>query len=393
MGAISFGLVLPFSFSVFAASSGTVAVELLRAQDGLQTQWREYARATITPGFSWAEAGSATAPSVLHRDADQQSALLTTPLMVGSGSALGIGLQSEWVGTRAALSTAVPAGTPQLDPGVGLRRTVISPAYLQRVGKNGQWSLAAVFAYQRFASPGIGPVDWSPGYDVFAGMPTSVAPSVADEVSYGRGLRLDVSDALTDQLRWNLGYQSRVNMDTFNRYRGVYADPGDFDIPSSARFGLDFFATSQLSLNLGVERVMYSEIRPFTSAALSRRFLALLGDATSPAFAWRDLTVYNIGGSWHSDEGDLTLRYSTREQPVPTSILLERLLDADQGGAGRTFELVFGRDTGASSRFQLSASYAPFQYVLGAPTSRYSVREDGVRGSQVEFQALWGISF
>lgn len=390
MGALSFGLALPFSFSALAAPTEGLPLEALQVREDLQEQWRDYARATITPDFSWAETTLAQVPSVLDRGYHRQGAQLAT-VMLGPHSALGIGLESGWVGTKAAAMVTMPGGAPQLDPGVGLRRTVLSPAYMQRVGESGQWSLAAVFAYQRFASPGIGPVAWNPTYDAFASMSASIAPGVADEVSYGRGVRLDVSDALTEQLRWSLGYQSRVNMDTFNRYRGVYADPGDFDIPSSARFGLDFFATPQLSLTFGVERVMYSEIRPFTSAALPRRFLALLGDATSPAFAWRDLIVYSLGGSWRSDDGDFSLRYSTREQPMPTSTLLERLLDADQSGSGRTLELVLGRNTGPNSRFQLSASYAPYQYVLGAPTSN-AARDEG-RGSQIEFQALWGVNF
>jgi len=371
-GALSFGLALPLSFvaPAHAESLGSLSA----AAGGLQ-QWREYALQSITPEFSWsAPAAKVEAPTLLDR---AFGGVHNTVVTLRNGhSSLSLDVMSGVVGSteRTRLNDFHTDGQP------GLQRTLISPAYSQRVGEQGQWTLAAVLAYQRFASGDLGSLERN------SFEPSTLQPG---EVSYGRGVRMDFTDALSDKLRWNFGYQSRVNMDAFSNFRGVFADPGDFDIPASASAALHIGTASPLSFNVGVERVMYSDIRPFTSAALPRRFLAVLGDGSNPVFAWRDLTVYSVGGSWRDDSfGELAVRYSTREQPSPTSRLLQRLLTDEQSNYG--VELSYAKDTGAA-RVELSASYSPFQYVLGAPTS-YSVRRDNGR-NQVEFEARWTVAF
>jgi hypothetical protein len=348
---------------------------LSAAAGGLQ-QWREYALQSITPEFSWSEpAARVEAPTLLDRAFGGVHNTVAT--LRNGHSSLSLDVMSGFVGSteRTRINDFHTDGQP------GLQRTLISPAYSQRVGEQGQWTIAAVLAYQRFASGDLGALQQN-SFD-----PSTLQPG---EVSYGRGLRMDFSDALSDNLRWNFGYQSRVNMDAFSNFRGVFADPGDFDIPASASAGLHIGTSSPLSFNIGVERVMYSDIRPFTSAALPRRFLAVLGDGSNPVFAWRDLTVYSVGGTWRDDNfGELALRYSTREQPSPTSRLLQRLLTDEQSNYG--VELSYAKNAGAASRIELSASYSPFQYVLGAPTS-YSVRRDDGR-NQVEFEARWTVAF
>lgn len=370
-GALSFGLALPLSFAapVQAESLGSLSV----AASGLQ-QWRDYALQTITPEFSWsAPAAKVEAPTLLDRAFGGVHNTVAT--LRNGHSSLSLDIMSGFVGgsERTRLNDFHNDGQP------GLQRTLISPAYSQRVGEQGQWTLAAVLAYQRFASGDLGAVQWN-----------SFGLAASNEVSYGRGVRADFSDALGDSLRWNVGFQSRVNMDAFNNFRGVFADPGDFDIPASASAALRIGTQSPLSFHVGVERVMYSEIRPFTSAALPRRFLAVLGDGSNPVFAWRDLTVYSVGGSWRDENfGEVALRYSTREQPSPTSRLLRRLLTDEQSNYG--VELSYAKDVDAASRVEFSASYSPFQYVLGAPTS-YSVRRDD-GGNQIEFEARWTVAF
>src|SRR4029079_15261622 len=103
--------------------------------------------------------------------------------------------------------------------------------------------------------------------------------------------------------------------------------PGPFDIPASANLGLGLAITKEFQLTVGVERVMYSQVAPFTSSTLPSRFLALLSSSASAVCAWRDLYAYSIGGLWYDPEfGALSVRYSTREQPLPTSPLLQQAL-------------------------------------------------------------------
>jgi hypothetical protein len=255
----------------------------------------------------------------------------------------------------------------------------------QRWGDRSAVSFSAIFAYQRFAGLGLGldsiPIQGSPAY---ATTPFSSRSNVG---SYGTGMRVDFNSALTDNLSWQVGYQSRVNMDTFNNYRGVYSEPGSFDIPASTNAGLGYALTPQLKLDLGVERVMYSQIAPFTSDALPTRFLVLLGSEVSPSFAWQNLNVYSLGVSWQDwAAGVWSLHYSTREQPLPTSRLLQNVLEPYL--SSHDVEFTFARGFGASSSLRLAATYAPTQFVLGVPTSSYSLR-NGSSSNQIEYEALW----
>ena len=384
MGALSFGLALPLSFAFcVCAQAETASVEsLAAASDGLQ-QWRDYALQSITPEFSFSETSrKVSAPTLFGRSFGLDSHTQLAQFRNGR-SGLSLDIMSSFVGGVGNTDRAATSGQFRDDGLPGLHRTLVSPAYSQRIGEHGVWSVAAVLAYQRFASGDLGSVQWNS-----FGPPASVPGG--DEVSYGRGVRVDYSAGLSDHLSWDFGYQSRVNMDTFNNFRGIFGDPGDFDIPASASAGLSIGASSPISLNFGIERVMYSSIRPFTSAALPRRVLAVLGDGTSPVFAWRDLTVYSLGTTWSDHQSNqVSLRYTTREQPSPTSHLLEQLLADEQSRYG--VELSYIKAISSASRFELSANYSPFQYVLGAPTS-YSVRHDN-SGNQIEFEALWTVAF
>ena len=132
---------------------------------------------------------------------------------------------------------------------------------------------------------------------------------------------------------------------------------------------------------------MYSQVAPFTSSALPSRFLALLSSSVSPAFAWQDLDVYSIGASWRDPvSGDWALRYSTREQPLPTSMLLQQALPSP---SAHNYELDYARAFGQRSRLRISASYAPTDFILGVPLS-YSVTHGG---NQMQWEALWITSF
>src|SRR5690606_12739286 len=116
---------------------------------------------------------------------------------------------------------------------------------------------------------------------VLGGMP--------QETSSGGGVRLAYSEPLNPLFSFSMALQSRLDMEPFKSYRGVYSDPGDFDIPARAELGLGVALSEDLQVTLGAERIFYSDIDAFTSAALPTRFLSLLGDGSSPAFAWRDL--------------------------------------------------------------------------------------------------------
>ena len=343
-------------------------------------RWHDYALASITPQFSWAVLPqSAAPPNVL----DRYGARVEMPSLFSSGgnsTRVSISVASGVVGDTPASLPGHPSnlGVPQQ----GVQRTVVTPSLTQEWGNGNSARVSAVLAYQRFASMGLGisPTSSELLPPTWAGTGNS---------SYGAGARLDFGGPLSENLRWGVAYQSRVGMDTFANYRGVFSDSGDFDIPANASVALSYALTPTFGVDVGVQRVMYSAITPFTSAALPTRFLALLGDSSSPTFAWRDLTVYSVGWTMHdNDFGNLELRYTTRQQPVPTSVLLEHALAPDT--ANDMVSVGWSRAIGANTNMSFAASYASSPYLLMMPVYR---AHDSATAGQLEFEALWSVRF
>ena len=362
----------------FAASANALASNY----ESALSRWHDYALASITPQFSWAVLPATSAPP---RVLDSYGARLDMPplfsLSKNTNTHIAISVASGVVADTPSLLTSRTSsslGVPQS----GVQRTVVTPSLVQEWGDGGAAKLSAVLAYQRFASLGFGMSQWQDEI-----MPPTWAES--GNTSYGAGARVDVGGPLNERLRWGVAYQSRVGMDAFQNYRGVFSDPGDFDIPASASVGIRYALTPAFGVDVGVQRVMYSAITPFTSGSLPTRFLALLGDSASPMFAWRDLTVYSLGWTLHdNDLGSLELRYTTRQQPLPTSVLLEHALAPVT--ANDMLSLGWSHALSQNSQMSFAASYASSPYLLMMPTYR---SRDSATASQVEFEALWSVRF
>jgi hypothetical protein len=386
-GALGLILALPLSFAAAAERPAGSLAELAQSSSVLDA-WRDYALANLTLDFSWARDNAApvTAPSLFDRGIAHVAQPASHFSAAGAAAAVSVTLSRSKTGTPLFVPAAAPSLLEDYTP--GLQRYILSPAYVQRWGENSAFGVSAIFAYQRFASLGLG-VDNAP-LPASSVTPVMSFESRSNPTSYGAGMRVDFNSAFSDHVSWQLGYQSRVNMDAFNNYHGVYSEPGSFDIPASANIGLGYALSPDLKFDVGAERVMYSQIAPFTSAALPTRFLVLLGSSISPAFAWQDVDVYSLGWTWRdATDGLWSLRYSTREQPLPTSRLLQTALDPYL--ASHNVEFGFARMFGLASTLRIEATYAPSEFVLGMPTS--NALRNNSDGNQIEYQALWTTRF
>lgn len=232
-----------------------------------------------------------------------------------------------------------------------LDRVIFAPGVGRRLSNDSVIDVAAVLATQRFNSLGL-------GAQVFDG-----ANGRYVESSVGTGLRLGWSNPLTGSLTFNAAVQSRVDMDEFQGYRGLFFEPGDFDIPATARVGLAYSATDTLTLNFDAQRVMYSDISAVTSELLPDSIVALLGDSSSPDFGWSDLTVWRLGLGLRANEDRIyRLDLSTSQQPRPTASALARAIEDEYDDGNITLGLT--QRMSDKSWLDVRASYAPSQYLV-----------------------------
>jgi long-chain fatty acid transport protein len=269
---------------------------------------------------------------------------------------------------------------------LGLERKLVSPGLLHQLNDNQLIGVSAVFATQSYGVSGLGLQTYEQS------VPAGLRSSVYDpyhETGYGAGVSLALRSEINDHVTLDAGYRSRIDMDEFANYRGVYAQPADLDIPARAKFGLAFQASDKSWLNVSVERVLYSEVGAFAGRNLPGRFLSLLGDSTSPRFSWDDLTVYSVGWAWADNKGtSWHIDFSSRSQPLPSSRVLNQAIDADM--AQNAMTVGFSRRMSMDSRFNFNAAYAPAEYAFGGNV--LGITTDDL-SQDFELEAFWTWDF
>ncbi len=372
------GIGLPVS-SFAAGGTGLTAFYVIGFELG---PWQEYLAQELTPVYMLPES---TAPVRI-------SWLRNSEIQIMPDFAAGMEAQPD---TRINLDFQWQSDTEYMMPGnatdstyegTSFDRQYFSPGVEHEFGEGGVLGVSAIIAHQRYSAASLG---------LFAANSPDQAPwfntrySPQHESAYGAGVRLALHQEVVSGIAVDAGFQSRIDMEEFAAFRGVYAQPADLDIPARARVGLAFQASEKSWLNVAIERVLYSEISAFPSRHLPNRFLSLLGDSSSPAFNWEDLTVYSVGYTW-SDGADQQwhVDLSTRTQPSPSSQLLSKALD----GSLATSAMVVGysRRTGDRSRLAFNAAYAPSEFAFGGSVLGITTEELDQR---IEVEAMWTLSF
>lgn len=357
--------------------------------------WREFARRSMMPDYSWNTAPSAQslAPS-LHDLFVARGTVAARINLNGQSSTANRSLSLYLDTTRG--FNAERSGTTQVQTvdfeqrQSPLQNRLLDATYEQDAGEKGRLGLSALVAQQQFATPGFGLMtDVSEALALMPGGLRSNTLQAPSEVSKGHGVRLDYRLALTNTVAWQWTAQSKLAFDAFRSVWGMDAEPGKFDLPARLGWQTEWQASHSLALVLGMERVYYSDIQPFTSIALPARLLSLMADGNAPAFAWQDLTVYSAEGRLRDQwGGEWALRYSTRQQPLPTAALYQRALSTEY--AQSNIALGYRHQLWVGS-LNLTASYAPSMAFLG-PGPVFSQRTFS-QGAKAEFEAIWAIPF
>ncbi|MEJ2401279.1 MAG: hypothetical protein P8Y52_07790 [Xanthomonadales bacterium] len=344
--------------------------------------WQEYLAQELTPDYMLPENSAPVRVSWLN----------STEVDILPEFANGIQARPQtWLNLKLDYQSASEYGWQGVEPepvfeGSALERQYFAPGVEHQLSANGILGVSAVIAYQRFSAANLGLFAARSESEAY-GMYSGYRPY--QESGYGTGVRLAVEQEVISGVAFNAGFQSRIDMEEFAAYRGVYAHPADLDIPARASIGMAFQASARSSLSVAVERVLYSDISAFPSRYLPNRFLSLLGDSTSPDFTWEDLTVYTVGYTWSDGEdSQWHVDLSTRTQPSPSSRLLSRALDGDLASSAMT--VGYSRRTGDRSRLAFNAAYAPSEYAFGGSVLGVTTDELDQR---LEVEAMWILSF
>ncbi|MCF6226720.1 MAG: hypothetical protein L3J22_10540 [Xanthomonadales bacterium] len=391
-GVLAAALLMPFSVSAapvaFAMGGQSLSSFYLFGME--LGPWEDYLLKELTPDLAVLEVIQTPKINWLANDAEKMLPAFARRLLENDKAKI-MSTFSYTASFQNTLTHGLNFKTKPMDAsitGLGLERELVSSGFVQQFGDSSILAVSALMAHQRFGTSALGVYrseDIGPGNSQ-----SSWESSPWAESSYGAGVWMGLESYISKKLAVNAGFQSRIDMDDFDNYRGVYSEPGDLDIPARAHFGMTLMATDNHWFSAGIDRVLYSSLATSPSNFLPERFISLLGDSSSPQFNWADLTVYSISWRWkdNNQRTEWWVDLSTRQQPSPTSSALNNALRSQY--SGNVMQLGFSTQTGERSKLNLRAAYAPPEYVFGG--SVLGIVPDNLE-QKIEMEALWVLSF
>ncbi len=219
-------------------------------------------------------------------------------------------------------------GMPNADTGVDLGQMFLNLSYAYQVSEKHSFGVTAIAAYQYFEAKGIG------SFGMMSSDPTKLTDNGHDS-AFGMGFKLGYLGQLSDKLSLGASYQTMVYMSEFDDYAGLFAEQGDFNIPSTWTVGLAYQANENWVFAADFKRINYTDI----ASVSNRMYLPQLADGSpnpqfSPlgtdngaGFGWEDINVYKVGVEYAGiDTWTLRAGYSHCDQPIQKSEVLFNIL-------------------------------------------------------------------
>lgn len=197
--------------------------------------------------------------------------------------------------------------------GIDMMQLIVAPTVSYRFHPRHSVGASLLLGYQRFKAEGLQAFDNAPGFPPFTQAPGSVTNRGADS-STGVGVRLGYFGQVSDSVSVGAAYAPRMHMRPFDKYAGLFAGDGDFDIPEHYSVGVAFRPAPGWTVAADYQRINYSGV---PSVGNPSNAPAPLGASNGPGFGWRDIDVFKVGVAWQMDNR-LTLRagYNRGENPI-----------------------------------------------------------------------------
>lgn len=181
--------------------------------------------------------------------------------------------------------------------GVDLMQLIVAPTVSYKLNESHSIGISPLLVYQQFKAKGL------QAFVPMSSAPNSVTNSGTDSSS-GFGVRVGYMGKLNDKITVGASYSPKVKMGKFDKYAGLFAGAGSFDIPENYTLGVGFQATPDISFALDYQRINYAGVTSIGNPSTNQ---APLGSAGGPGFGWSNINVYKLGVQWKAMPA-LTLR-------------------------------------------------------------------------------------
>ena len=224
------------------------------------------------------------------------------------------------------------------DPvGVDLSQMFLNTTYAKTIGEDHSLGVSAILAYQMFEAQGL---------EAFGNFGMSSDPTMltnnGHDNSLGYGFRVGYMGKLAPWLQVGASYQSKIKMGEFDDYAGLFAEQGDFDIPSTWTVGLAYMV-NDWTFAFDVQEIYYSNVNSvgnhIAPQALPPAFpdgsggftpnpnQVALGENAASGFGWDDMIIYKFGTEFSGVESWVFRGgFSYGTQPIPGTEVMFNIL-------------------------------------------------------------------
>ena len=330
----------------------------------------------IAPGSSDSGSNIFAVPNIAYSSPiDADSAWGIT--LYGNG-----GMNTEWPAmANTTYGCGLLGGKPGVycggNAGVDMMQAFLAVGYAHRFGALSV-GVAPVVAIQRFRGSGLN------AFGLF-GLSSDPANLTNNgySYSYGGGVHGGVEWSIAPNVRLGFSGQSPIWMTKFDKYSGLFADGGMFDIPANLTAGVAWDATPNLTLMADYKHIFYGSVTSIANSGLITG-PGVLGLSNGPGFGWHDVDVVKFGAEWRaSPVWTFRIGYAHNTNPIKSTDVTFNILapgvvtDHITGG--------FAYKASANSTFEFSAAYVPSHSVSG-PESLVAPFPVPTPGSKIELE-------
>ncbi len=245
--------------------------------------------------------------------------------------------------------------------GVDLMQLIVAPTVAYKLNDKHSVGVSPLLVFQQFEANGLQAFDNAQGFPPMTGAPGKVTNNGYSR-STGIGVRLGYLGKLNDKVSIGASYSPKIGMGKFDKYAGLFAGAGGFDIPENYTLGASFLVTPAVTVAVDYSRINYSGV-PSIANPSTNQFP--LGHASGPGFGWSDINVWKLGVQWQaSTQWTLRAGLNIGDNPIQSRDVTFNIL----APGVMTKHLTLGGTYTLSPKTEVSFSYmvAPSNSVSGS---------------------------
>lgn len=260
--------------------------------------------------------------------------------------------------------------------GVDLSQLIIAPTLAWKFNPNHSIGVAPLIGYQRFKAYGL------QAFAAISSDPANLTNRGYDD-TWGFGARVGYFGQLTSAIAVGAAYSTTIS-GKFDKYKGLFAGQGEFDIPENWNLGIAWKATPKLTIAADYQRINYNKVKAVGNPSNQPNCNPLINFPTGPGvgpdclgasdssigFGWQNVNAVKLGVEYQYSSA-LTLRagYNRTDNPIQSRDVTFNILAPgvvqDQLTAGFTYGL------SPSSEITLAYMHAFKKSVSGPATNPY----------------------